>query len=137
MTEKHPEVTGAGMELMPWEGTSLDFATTLKAEAALKAIDASGPLADMIGKSIELVHLVAHKVTLTNPETGEAKDAIRLILIDKNGAGFHCVSEGILTSLKMLTSVLDRKPPFDPPLKVTPKQVNTQGGRRVFKLTLS
>jgi hypothetical protein len=134
---EHPEVVQAGMEIMPWEGGVLDFATTLPPTEALKLIDASVPLADVIGKPIALKHLIAHRVSLANPETGEVKDAMRLILVDSKGAAYHCVSEGVLTSLKMITAVLDRKPPFDPPLNVIAVQKQTKGGRRIYKLSLA
>lgn len=134
----HPELSGTGMEIMPWEGGVLDFATTLKPEEALRLIDASKPLTEMLGKPIHLVNLIAHKVSLVNPESGEIKDHIRLILVDDKGAAFHCVSDGVLTSLKMLTAVLDRKPPFSPALIVTAIQRPTgTPGRKVMKLTLA
>ena len=135
MTDKPQVQQDAETGMLPWEGGTVDFATTLEPLKALAVIDSSVPLADFLDQPFNLTDIVVHKATVIDPE-GNPKDVARTILIDDKGRAFHAVSEGVLSSLKQITAVLDRRMPFDPPLKVKCVQKKTSAGRRIFKISV-
>ena len=57
-------------------------------------------LADHIGEVIEVVDVVAHPVQLADEESGEIIEALRTVLVAKDGKPYTAVSQGITNSLK-------------------------------------
>lgn len=84
-------------------------------------------VADMLGKTIELVDVVAHPITMIDEQTGEVIDTVRTVLIDKNGTSYTAVSGGITNSLQKLFMVFGM-PHWEEPVKVEVKQVSTRNG---------
>lgn len=88
-------------------------------------------VADHINEVLELVNVVAHPVTLTDEETGEIVNALRVVLIDKNGKSYVAVSGGIANAVSRIMGIVG-----DPsngawekePVKVKIKQVKTRNG---------
>lgn len=99
--------------------------TKVKIYNAINSAEKS--LADMLGKTIELVDVVAHPVQLIDEETGEMVDTIRTVLIDKNGVAYTAVSGGVTNSLQKLFMIFGM-PTWDEPVKVEVKQVKTRNG---------
>lgn len=89
---------------------------------------------DLIGANFWLGDYIAHPVQLTDPETAEVIDAIRIVLPQPDAPPIAFVSIGILKSIARLSWKEGRTPPFDPPLRVKLRQVSARGGRRTFKL---
>ena len=89
--------------------------------------NAENSLTDFIGKPLEIVDVVAHPVTLTDDETGEIVQALRVVLIDKNGIGYTGVSQGITNSLARIFKIIGM-PTWKEPVKMEVKQVKTRNG---------
>lgn len=85
-------------------------------------------LADHIGEIIEVVDVVAHPVTLLDEETGEAVNALRTVLVDKNGKSYTAVSQGITNSLSRIFSIIGMPSWKDEPVKMKIKQIKTNNG---------
>lgn len=101
-------------------------------------------VADMVGKTINLVDVFAENVLMdkkdeagqpvVNPETGEIvkSPAVRVVLIDDKGVSYSCVSTGIFNALQKLFYIYGT-PHYDVPVKIEVKQIN-KGTRRILTL---
>lgn len=87
----------------------------------------------MIGAPIDIHNIVLYPATVVDTVSGEVKRFVRIAIVDPEGKTFVGGSEGILKDLASLQSLFGRAP-YDPPLRVIPIQVNTSGGRRLFRL---
>lgn len=92
---------------------------------------ADDSIADHIGEVIEVVNVVAHPVELLDEETGEVVNALRTVLIDKNGKTYTAVSQGITSALSKIFSIIGT--PEDgawekEPVKMKIRQVKTRNG---------
>lgn len=85
-------------------------------------------LSDHIGEVLEIVDVVAHPVTLTDPETGEVTNALRTVLVDVNGVKYGAVSAGITSSLQKIFAIVGMPSWTDEPVKMKIKQVKTNNG---------
>lgn len=90
--------------------------------------NAEKTLADVIGKPLDIVDVVAHPITLPDEETGEVINTVRIVLIDKNGVGYTAVSQGILNSLARIFQIVGTPSWKDEPVKMEVKQVQTRNG---------
>lgn len=80
-------------------------------------------IANMINEIIELKDIYVETVELSNEETGEIIFAPRIILIDKNGKSFECVSIGIFSALKKLFQIFGEPCIWEKPIKIKIKQI--------------
>ena len=88
-------------------------------------------VADHIGETLEVINVVAHPVTLTDEDTGEIFEALRTVLIDKNGKSYVAVSQGITSALSKIFSIVgspDGGAWEKEPVKMKIKQVKTRNG---------
>lgn len=88
-------------------------------------------IADHIGEVLEVVNVVAHPVELVDEETGVVVNALRTVLIDKNGKTYTAVSQGITSALSKIFSIVGS--PEDgawekEPVKMKIRQVKTRNG---------
>lgn len=90
---------------------------------------------EMIGKVFDTKWLMAHPVEITDEKTGEITDAVRTVLVSPEGRTMSFVSSGILRSLRVMVMLYGRGP-WDPPLPLEVKQINTRNSRRTFTLTI-
>lgn len=88
---------------------------------------------DVIGEELHLTHYLAHPVILTDQATGELLQKERVVLVTANAGNVACVSDGVVSSLRMLCSLWGEGP-WAPAVKVKIVQQTTAKGRRVFKL---
>ena len=91
--------------------------------------NADESLGDHIGEVIEVVNIVAHPVEVTDEKTGEVIDALRTVLIDKNGKSYVAVSQGITNSLARIFSLIgtpDNGAWEKEPVKMKIRQVKTR-----------
>lgn len=88
-------------------------------------------LAD-ITSPIRVTDVIAHHVTLEN-EDGEMVEVTRVVLIDKEGKSYGCVSEGVLSSLQKLFVIFGR-PTWKDGLVILPKLVKTNKGYKTMTL---
>ena len=85
-------------------------------------------LADHIGEVIEVVDVVAHPVQLADEESGEIIEALRTVLVAKDGKTYTAVSQGITNSLQRVFSIVGMPSWKDEPVKMKIKQVKTRNG---------
>ena len=85
-------------------------------------------LADHIGEVLEIIDVVAHPVRLADENTGEVIEALRTVLIDKNGKSYTAVSEGITSALSKVFGIVGMPSWKDEPVKMKIKQVKTRNG---------
>lgn len=91
-------------------------------------------LSDMINMTIEVTDIFVETVQCANKD-GEIILTPRIVLIDKNGEGYQCVSMGIYGALKKLFSIYGT-PHWEEPLPLTVKQV-TKGDYKILTLAVS
>lgn len=85
-------------------------------------------VSDFINKSISLVDVFVEPIEVTNGETGEIEYAPRIVLIDKAGKSYQCVSKGMLGALKSAFFIYGEPTEWDEPLEITIKQVSVGKG---------
>lgn len=85
-------------------------------------------LSDFIGETIEVVDVIAHPVELVDETTGELVQAVRTILIDKDGVSYDAVSQGVASALGKIFQLIGKPPWTEIPLKMKIKQVKTRNG---------
>lgn len=111
--------------------------TRKSAIAIYNAINNKGEsLDDHMGKVLEIVHVAAHPVSLTDEKTGEVVDTIRTVLVDKNGVNYDAVSEGVASSLQKIFAIVGMPPWIDEPLKIKVVQQKTRAGYKTNTIEL-
>ena len=88
-------------------------------------------LADHIGEVLEVVDVIAHPVELADEETGEIINALRTVLVTKDGKSYTAVSQGITSALSKVFSIIgmpDGGAWHKEPVKMKIKQVKTRNG---------
>jgi hypothetical protein len=111
--------------------TSLQVETPEEKRALYKALNQSEPLEDNINAEITVIDVIIQKVDTVNQETGETSEAYRIILIDKDGKQYGCVSSGVTQSVKLMFNIFGL-PTWEEGIKV--KVVKKQG-KRGYKYT--
>ena len=92
-------------------------------------------LADFVNTEIAVKDLYVEQVEMANLETGELQVCPRIVLIDKDGKSYGCVSYGILGSLKKIMSVYGQ-PTWEDPVTVKPVFITKGNDRRILSLLL-
>lgn len=98
------------------------------------ALTDSEPIAENLGKIIELAHLVIQPVSLTNEKTGEVEVKPRTVMIDKDGKAYSAVSDVLVRRLQDLVAVLGEPHTWPSPVKVRVDRVKGQGANSFFDL---
>lgn len=96
-----------------------DFASRLLIS---KALSSSLPIADNLGKTINLVEVVLQKSEMENEQSHELEDVARVILIDEDGMAYHAMSRTLFRDVtqNILALVPDTSKWSSPiPIKVT------------------
>lgn len=100
------------------------------------AVNSKGePLDDHKNEVLEIVDIAAHPVTLTDENTGEVVDALRVVMIDKNGKIFDAVSQGIASSLQKIFGIVGQ-PTYNPPLRMKVVEQKTRKGFKTNTIEL-
>lgn len=88
-------------------------------------------------KNLELsiVDVVVHPITLTDENTGEIVDTLRVVLIDDKGVGYQAVSQGIVSSLQKIFAIVGQ-PTWEPALKMKVVEQKTRKGFKTNTITL-
>lgn len=81
-------------------------------------------VSDMINKKIKLKDVYMEEIFLTDEETGEVSQGIRIILIDDKQEGYVCVSKGIKNSLQKLFSIFGTPNNWENPIEIEVKQLS-------------
>lgn len=91
-------------------------------------------LSDCINAVIPMKDVMVQMISITNKDTGEVSDAPRIVLFDKDGTSYSCVSWGIYNSLKTIMRVFG-EPTWDEPMNFKVTQV-TNGNRKMLSLEI-
>lgn len=92
-------------------------------------------LGDNIGEVIEITDMVAHPITLQDDVTKEDVQAMRIVLLTKDGVGYHAISQGVVSSLQKVIGIVGPAP-WTPALKIVPIEVKTRKGYKTLTLQL-
>jgi hypothetical protein len=92
-----------------------DFGSKL---AVIDALDNAVPLADNIGKTINLQDAVVQHIEMADDKTGELRSQPRITLIDADGTAYHVISNVVFKDLKTYFGVLGMPHTWNAPLAV-------------------
>ena len=107
------------------------------AVAIYNAVNNKGEsLADHKNEVLEIVNVAAHPVNLIDENTGELVEALRVVLIDKNGNNYDAVSQGIVSSLQKIFAIVGPAPYLEEPLKIKVIEQKTRKGFRTNTIEL-
>jgi len=107
------------------------------AVAIYNAVNNKGDsLADHKNEILEIVNVAAHPVNLIDENTGELVNALRVVLIDKNGKNYDAVSQGIVSSLQKIFAIVGPAPYLEEPLKIKVVEQKTRKGYRTNTIEL-
>lgn len=104
-----------------------DFAAKV---STLNAMTNAVPLADHLGETINLTNVVVQATTIIDDVTHEENEALRIVLIDKDGNSFAAISNGIFKSLQNIFGILGMPDQWTEPLPIV---VTEMKGRRGFR----
>lgn len=85
-------------------------------------------IADCIGETILLADIVAHPIILTDEETGEAVEAMRMVLVDDKGTSYEAVSGGLANAVQRILQIFGQPDTWAEPIPVKPIQKGTRNG---------
>ena len=96
-----------------------DGSRSAKVEIYNAIQNSSEQLSEHTNEILEIVDIVAHPIQLPDERTGEVINAIRTVLIDKEGVGYQAVSNGICQALSKIIAIIGQ-PHWDEPVKMKP-----------------
>lgn len=99
--------------------------------SVIDAMTNSVPIADNLGKVINVKDVVIVPVALVNEETGEVADQARIVLIDADGTAYHAISSGLFRSVQTFLQILGHPATWETPLPIKVQQAGT-GNRKYF-----
>lgn len=91
-------------------------------------------VSEYIGKTIEVSDVFVEVVQMTNEQTGLVSQAPRIILFDKTGKSWACVSTGVFGSLRKLFAIFGTPDTWEKPIKLEVRQVERGNGKRILTL---
>lgn len=104
-------------------------------EDKVKILDAmtnSVPLAENIGKVIQVANLIVKKVVLPNERTGELEESARITLVDADGKSYHATSSALYNALDDILSVVGGPSTWNAPLPIKIERVKANGPGHFF-----
>ncbi|MRD28069.1 hypothetical protein GH869_28425 [Bacillus thuringiensis] len=124
------------------EGSKELFFSSIQAtdrKSAIKmynAINSSeNALADHKGEVLQITDMVAHAITLQDEVTKEDVEALRVVLVAKDGTAYHAVSQGVVSSIQKIISIVGPAP-WNEPLEIVPIEVKTRKNFKTLTLKL-
>lgn len=93
----------------------------------LAALSNAVPVADNLGKTINLANVVIQQISLVNERTGELQEVPRITLLDADGTSYHAISDVVYKDLKNVFAILGMPHtwPAPLPIKVTKEKAKT------------
>lgn len=105
--------------------------TRASAAAIYNAVNSKGEsLDEHKGEVLEIVNVAAHPVTLVDENTGALVEALRTVLIAKDGKIYDAVSKGIASSLSKIFGIVGMPPWTGEPLRIKVVEQKTRKGRK-------
>lgn len=137
------EDAAKGLTTAIFENTQAAIFSTLKAETREEKIklynavnNSDASLDDNKGKTLSITDMVAHPVELLDEVTGELVQGMRVVLIDEEGKGYHAISQGVVSSMTKIISIVGQGP-WKPALHVIPTEQKTRKGFKTLTLQLA
>lgn len=139
---KEDLVTGAAVSPSIFENTQTalfssitvtDRATQIKVYNAINSSENS--LNDHLGEVLSITDMVAHPIELEDEVTKETIQAMRVVLLDKDGVAYHSVSGGVVSSLQKIIGIVGQAP-WTPALELSCVEVKTRKGFKTMTLKL-
>lgn len=93
-------------------------------------------LADKINMTIAMKDIYVETVNMISEDTGEEMVLPRIVIIDKDGKSYQCVSMGIFQCLAKIFNLFGQPTVWKKPLNVMVKQVKTRKGYTALTLEL-
>ena len=84
---------------------------------------------------IELKDVYVEAVQCINKETGAMNTCPRIVLIDKDGVGYQCVSIGVFSAIKKMFGIYGEPQEWDEPIPIMVKQI-TKGEKQLLTLNV-
>lgn len=127
--EENKALVGLAQEMEAPQQTycSFDFKDMEPAQRAVyfnAVSNTQNRLTECVNKKLHIVDVYAEEITIVDQKTGEADNAIRIVLIDDKGEGYGCVSKGVFNAMKKVIAV-NGPAPWNPPLTLIPKSITT------------
>lgn len=93
-------------------------------------------LSDMINKKIRMKDLFAEQVEITDENTGEIINTVRMVIVDDKGVGYACVSKGVFNSMSRLIGLIGHPSEWKEPLtiEIKSKQIGKNNSCLVFDI---
>lgn len=114
--------------------TSFDLTTEEGQAMAFAALADAEDLRDHLDEVIYLTNYVAQAVELNDAATGEVTEAVRVILIDKDGNNYSAVSNELRRGLSMLAGIYGPPAMWTEPKAVVVSEKTSKNKRRFFQL---
>jgi hypothetical protein len=92
-------------------------------------------VAEYIGKSIKIKDVYAEVVHMTNQETGEVTDGIRMVIIDDKGESYQCVSSGMWNAFTRMRAIFGN-PTYDPAIPIEIKQIDKGVNKKILSFDI-
>lgn len=92
-------------------------------------------VAEYIGKSIKIKDVYAEVVHMTNQETGEVTDGIRMVIIDDKGESYQCVSSGMWNAFTRMRAIFGN-PTYDPAISIEIKQIDKGVNKKILSFDI-
>ena len=114
--------------------TSFDLSTEEGQAMAFAALADADDLRDHLDETIYLTNYVAQAVEVNDAATGEVTEAVRVILIDKDGNNYSAVSNELRRGLSMLAGIYGPPAMWAEPKAVVVSEKTSKNKRRFFQL---
>ena len=102
--------------------------------AVFDATNESEPIADNLGKTINLKNIIVQAVEMENETTGEVETQPRVIFLDADGTAYHAISKPMLSTVKNLFAAIGQPHQWSGPKAVTVVEERSRAGRRFYKI---
>ena len=93
----------------------VDFASRL---TTLSALSNAVPVADNLGKTINLKDVVVQQISMVNERTGELQEVPRITFLDADGSSYHAISDVLYKDLKNVFAILGMPHTWPAPLPI-------------------
>jgi len=114
--------------------TGTDFASR---KAVIKAMTSATPVADILGKTINLKDVVIQEVSLVNERTGELQAVPRITLIDADGSAYSATSDVLYKDVKTFFTILGTPNHWPEPVAVVVNKEKAKGAGHYFSLSFA
>ena len=85
-------------------------------------------ISECIGETLLLKDIVAHNILLTDDDTGEVIEAVRMVLVDADGTSYEAVSGGLANAVQRILGIFGQPNTWEAPIPVKVIQKGTRNG---------